>query len=205
MAVEDDQTNWRTVFCGDPSLLNVTSYPNDGTEHTVVQPDPAKLLVTTSPGAGSEQVVIQEVPENLTVKTFPDASTPAPVAQQSGVSGIWPAPNSLRVQGNGVQSTSGTQIIYTVPANKKLYIYHAQTTIRTDADADVNGKMGVRDETDTFQYYVSFMYMIIKGQISIAQSFSPALEADAAWDVYLNTTHAQVAIRGLILGWLEDA
>ncbi len=205
MAVEDDQTNWRTVFCGDPSLLNVTSYPNDGTEHTVVQPDPAKLLATTTPDGTTAQKVIQSDAALLKVTTTPDGETNQPVLQSLPLRGIWPAPGSLRVSGNNLQSGSGSAIVYTVPANKKLFLYSSQVTIRTTADGDVNGKMGVRDETDTFQYYICFLYMIIKSQLSVPQQFYPALEAAAGWDVYLNTTHPAVAIRGLMLGWLEDA
>jgi len=182
MGVQDDMTKWRTIFCYDPTYLHATTYPFDGAEHTVVQPDETKLLCTTTP----------------------DADVSQPVCEGSGMRGIWPAPNSTRVQGNGIQTGSGATVFYTVPANKKLYIHNAQLTMYTTADANVYGRMMVQDDSDVAQYRIMQLYQILIGSTSLSESYSPALEALAGWDVYMYATNAEVNVRGLIHGWLED-
>jgi len=204
MAVEDDMTKWRTIFCKDPSHTLVTTYPNPGTAHTVVQSDPTKLLCTTTPSALTAQKVVQADYRLLNVTNTPSGEGIQPVSQGAAIRGIWPAPGSVRVYGNGVQSGNGITIIYTVPANKSLYIYSVQTTIQSNADGDFNGRMAVRNAADAFQFYIHYYYMRIEGQQSLSESYSPAMELETGWDVYMQTTHAAIAVRGCIKGWLED-
>jgi len=205
MAVEDDMTKWRTIYCADPTRCKVTTYPNAGTAHTVVQSDPTKLLCTTTPSAITAQKVIQSDQALLKVTNTPDGETIQPISQGAAIQGIWPAEGSTRVNASDYQSGIGTTIIYTVPAGKKLFLASVLTTVRSIANGYYIGYIGVRDHNDAFQYWVHVSYFIIIGQVTEPQNFRPALEAGPSFDVYAYTNDANITVRGTIHGWLENA
>jgi len=204
MGFEDDMTKWRTVFCADPSFFSATTHPYAGAEHTVVQSDPAKLLCKTTPDPITAQKVIQSDASLLKMTNTPDGVTSQPVHVYGGVKGIWPPEGSTRVHGHNIQAGSGTTIVYTVPASKKLYIHSVEISMRTSADGATSGRMGVRDSGDNFQYYVFYPQLIITGAITLSEHYSPALELLTGYDLYLMTAEANVTLRGLFHGWLED-
>jgi len=204
MGFEDDMTKWRTVFCADPSFFSATTHPYAGAEHTVVQSDPAKLLCKTTPDPITAQKVIQSDASLLKMTSTPDGITSQPVHVYSGVKGVWPPEGSTRVNASEFQSGLGVTIIYTVPADKILYISSAQLTARLSADQDTFAMIGVRNIGDTRQYYVIMFFINLAGPIALAQRYSPALEVLAQWDVYVEGGHADIGARGLINGWMED-
>jgi len=204
MGVLDDQIKWRTVFCGEPSFLHATTYPSAGAAHTVVQSDPTKLLCTTTPSAITAQKVIQSDASLLKMTNTPDGTNSQLIHLSSGIKGIWPPEGTTRVHGHNIQAGSGTTIVYTVPASKKLYIHSVEISMRTSADGATSGRMGVRDSGDNFKYYVFYPQLIITGAISLSEHYSPALELLTGYDLYLMTAEANVTLRGLFHGWLED-
>jgi len=181
MAVEDDQTVWRTVFCKDPTLLHATTYPFADAEHTVVQTDPTKLLCTTTP----------------------DAAVSQPVHQGLAIQGIWPALDSVRI--NKAEPVSGiaVAIIYTVPANNKLFISSGILASLSDGVAPGVARMGVRNGVDVLQYWLMYHYYRIEGQQVSSLGYVPALEAEAGWDVFVEGRAAGTSARGFFFGWLE--
>lgn len=205
MAFEDDQTIWRTVFCKDPSLFSATTYPYAGAAHTVVQSDPTKLLCTTTPSAITAQKVIQSDASLLKMTNTPDGITSQPIHLDSGIKGIWPPEGSTRVNASNVQSGVGNAIVYTVPANKALYIGSASMTASESADAASQCWMGVRNAVDAFQYWMEIIYLVKAGQMVLPMRYQPALELETGWDVFVKADHENIACRGTIHGWLEDA
>jgi len=204
MSVEDDQTKWRTVFCKDPTFMNVTTFPETDEPHTVVQSDATKLKATVTPDGVTAQEVTQTDAANFKCTTTPDEVNPQEVVQKAGVRGIWPTTNAVRVNASGIQTGVGITNIYTVPANKILYIFSAQAAVRETADADSYGWIAIRNAVDVLQFYLLVVFINVKGFIALPQTYSPAIELAAGWDVYVQAGHADVGIRGQINGWLED-
>lgn len=161
MAVEDDQTVWRTVFCKDPTLTHVTTYPDSGTTQKVVQ--------------------------------------------NSEVGGIWPITGANRIDKSDNQAGVGANIVYTVPANKILYISSASLATYETADATSNCRMGIRNDVDVLVSWLIYVYFTLAGQLVVPMNYSPAIEAAELYDVFVESSHANIGCRGLIHGWLEDA
>jgi len=122
-----------------------------------------------------------------------------------GISGIWPALNATRVHGAHYIAGVGTQVVYTVPANKKLYIANALITLKMTAAADAGGKFSVRDDGDVHKYHLLYVLQNTAGYQNVAFNLVPAAEAEAGWDVYVNSNAAVLTVFGMFHGWLEDA
>jgi len=127
------------------------------------------------------------------------------VQQVEGISGIWPARNAVRVAEQNVQIDIGTTIVYTVPAEKKLFISNAGISTTLASAVACRGYVAVRDGDDVTKYFVLFQQMYSVGQLTNFMGFVPALEAAAGWDVFVNTDNADLRCRGFVFGWLEDA
>ena len=123
----------------------------------------------------------------------------------SGIRGVWPARNSVRVYEEGYQSSRGTAIVYTVPANKKLFISGHLLSSLEETGAFATMRMGVRNSDDALMYWMQYQYYDIPGQQTTPMAHQPALEAEAGYDVFVQSSHTYVSGRGLIFGWLEDA
>ncbi len=182
MAVEDDQTKWRTVFCKDPSLLLMTSYPDADTPHLVVQPDPADFKCTNTP----------------------DGVTKQPVQQVDRIQGIWPIQEAARVHASNFQAGVGITVIYTVPANKALYISSSSLAGYETANATSNCRMGIRTGGAAWRAWLVYIYFAVIGQMVVPMRYSPAIEAEAGWEVFVESSNAAIGCRGQIYGWLED-
>lgn len=122
-----------------------------------------------------------------------------------GISGIWPARNAERVNEDAGSTGLTIATVYTVPANKKLFINQAFLTSRLSADADTHAVFYVVDELNADVYTICIHRYIIAGQQSTQQVFSPALEAGPDYEVRIYNYDANARCEGLIFGWLEDA
>jgi len=122
----------------------------------------------------------------------------------AGIRGVWPAIDAERVNESGYTSNANTTIIYTVPASKKLFIDGDLMTSLLTAVATVSGKMGVRDAGDVLVYWMQYHYYAAAGQTTVAMPHVPAIEAEAGYDVFVTSGHANMSVRGTIFGWLED-
>ena len=127
------------------------------------------------------------------------------VFQPSSVRGIWPAPDSERVAASEFQNGIGLKIVYTVPANKLLFIATAILVTLSQGAADVTAVFRVRDDLDVEKYRLIYQYYTNPGSVTAPVKFMPALEAAAGWDVYIENEHAGLVTRGFVFGWLEDA
>lgn len=183
MGAVDNQINWRKVFQDDAADLKCTNTPDGVTSQPVHQGDASLLNVTSTPAANS----IQEV-------------RPA-----AGIKGIWAPEGSVRVN-EAVQSIGeGGAGVYTVPANKILFIATAGLTTSLSTDQVSVGGLQVRDEGDALAYSIMLSIFAKAGQAGIFSRFSPALEVEAGWDVFVSGSHADMVARALFFGWLEDA
>lgn len=183
MAIMDDQLKWRRVF----------------------SPEPDDFLVENSPDGSSEQPVVQTDAALLKCTNTPDGTNPQMVTQYTGVKGIWPVANAVLVNASAFQGGVGAAIIYTVPANKKLYLGSLSLAARENADADSYVVIAVRNAEDVYQFNLVVIYFVIAGQLAIPQSYTPAIAVEAGFDVYVSSAHANINGRGTIHGWLEDA
>ncbi|MCK4794556.1 MAG: hypothetical protein KAV87_63085 [Desulfobacteraceae bacterium] len=123
----------------------------------------------------------------------------------SGIRGIWPAIDSVRVQASEWKAGLGYQLIYTVPAGKRLFVSTAGMASLCSGTGAFSCRLQVRDVADALKYYMFYHYYGIPGQFTSFINFAPAVEAEAGWDVVVYCNNAVISARGLIFGWLEDA
>lgn len=122
-----------------------------------------------------------------------------------GIRGIWPARNATRVDESDDQHEEGTTKIYTVPADKKLFIASAFLGSRLSADGAAWCELKMYDSGDNLLYFIYTQLMDKAGQMATSQPFIPALEGAAGDYVLLTVPIAPLDARGIIHGWLEDA
>lgn len=122
-----------------------------------------------------------------------------------GISGIWPSRNAVRVAESAGSTGLTVANVYTVPANKNLFISQAFLTSRLSADANSYSILYVVDELNADVYTICVHQYSIAGQQSTQQGFIPALEAGADYEVRLYNYNANLHCDALIFGWLEDA
>jgi len=122
----------------------------------------------------------------------------------AGIRGVWPAIDSARIAESAYRSTNGTTILYTPGAGKRFFMSNCTLTSRTTADGVAYPYVFVRNGADALQYYVIYHYYAIVGQNTTVQSFMPAFEVEAGWDVCLTLTSGLAIARAFISGWEED-
>lgn len=122
-----------------------------------------------------------------------------------GINGIWPAPSAIRISESDGIGGAGVKIIYTVPANKKLYLGSAFLSSYNDAAAVGNSNLYIRDDEDVFQYSIGKHHYFQAGQMATSFLFTPAMEALAGWDVCAKGLNAASYSYGGFSGWIEDA
>lgn len=100
-------------------------------------------------------------------------------------------------------ATNTTTIIYTVPANKKLYLAEASL----HAVANIAGTLWVliRDTGDTTIRYLCFARMIV-GAAFVRDHFEPRdyVAIPAGYDIVVGSDTASLLARGGIFGQLVD-
>jgi len=119
--------------------------------------------------------------------------------------GIIPDPiDATRITKSASQSGAGTNVFYTVPAGKVLFIDSAWLGGRETADADSYFSLASRDTGDAF--YLAFLTLGFTkaGQHSLSNQYIPALEFPAGYDVYLESGHANIKADAGFSGWLES-
>lgn len=123
----------------------------------------------------------------------------------AGIRGVWPAIDAERVDITKGRSSEGTEIAYTVPANKKLFV--ASVFLSTAYSGAISAWVNVllRDGDDDTVYYIYSLKYLTAGQQSNSMFFIPALEAEAGWDVVLYNSSDDLGATVIFHGWLEDA
>lgn len=102
-----------------------------------------------------------------------------------GISGIWPARDAVRVHAREPNEAEGTVIVYTVPAEKKMYLSNLILSGYQSEAEDTRATVAVRNVGDVIQYYAAEVRLGAAGQLNVPCHFVPALELDAGWDVVL--------------------
>jgi hypothetical protein len=115
--------------------------------------------------------------------------------------GIRPAHKGTQVAASAV-ANNDTQIIYTVNANKTLFLVYAN--IDAIGAAAANAYVAVRDAADAIQYYIFFPRFTVT-QAVYTNNFAPSipLEIPEDYDIVVNTGNAAVFARSFIFGWEE--
>lgn len=123
----------------------------------------------------------------------------------SGIRGVWPAIDAVRIAEGTYQSGQGTVVVYTVPAGKILYISSAYLTSRLTAAVATYTWMITRNVADVTQVHMLSAYYSVVDAKTFAIPYVPALELPAGYDVAIYVHSATLSSRGGIFGWLEDA
>jgi len=123
----------------------------------------------------------------------------------SGIRGVWPARNSVRVNATGSLGAAGITIIYTVPVGKILFTSSVWLTSFRTIQRNDNAYLYVRNVADVEQYRMLQHGWAATGQQSSNLMFRPAVEASAGWDVCITISFDDGYVRAGIHGWLEDA
>jgi len=119
--------------------------------------------------------------------------------------GIIPNPhNALRVAVAARADGVAVSIIKTTAADKIVFISSVFLSVSLSADASCEGQLSVRDNGDNFKYHILRIRLEKAGQLSLANTFSPALEIPEGWDVYVEGNNAGMQTVGGIYGWEED-
>lgn len=122
-----------------------------------------------------------------------------------GISGIWPSRNATRINKYKNQSGLGTEVVYEVPEAKKMFISSAGLFTRLANAGSVGGMLYVKDAEGTTKLVIAYHIYDIAGHQSTPMNFIPALEAEAGWEIFVGSEHADMDVYGIISGWLEDA
>lgn len=171
----------------------------------VTQSTAADLKCTNTPDGTTEQPVKQTTAANLKCTNTPDGTTTQPVTPPSTVRGIWPAPNSTRVFASQSVINTGEIGFYTVPAGKILFISGISLSTRQSAAQQGKGYLIVRDDQDTPLYSPLYLAMETAGQIADSQTYVPAIEVPAGYDIAIVSNAANCDATAEVTGWLEDA
>ena len=123
----------------------------------------------------------------------------------SGIRGVWPSIDAVRVNQTGFQTAAGTSVLYTVAAGKKLFISQAQLTGRMSASANHLGRLMVVDGAAAQKYWLVSLALTIAGNLSESCNFMPAIELDADWHVDMVNSGGELDLYGAFAGWLEEA
>lgn len=122
----------------------------------------------------------------------------------TGIRGVWPGIDAERIVKSKYLSGAGPAIVYTVPADTRLYLTSAFASVRFDGAGPSWAAIGVRDGGDAHLYWLAMIYVVDASFYNTPLSYFPALEMTAGYDVYVKTGSANADINGIINGWLED-
>lgn len=102
-----------------------------------------------------------------------------------GIEGIWPSRDAVRVHAQKPNEVEGTVIVYTVPADKKMYLSNLILSGYQSEAQETRAKVSVRNGADEIQYCVAEVRFGAAGQLNVPCHFVPALELNTGWDVVL--------------------
>lgn len=123
----------------------------------------------------------------------------------SGIRGVWPAIDAVRVQSSANAQGVATTLLYTVASGKKLFISSANQSSRVSADAACFSYFAIRNVADERVRTLLFEWFRFAGQTTNQVRYFPALEVPAGFDVYIDSNHDNLDVFGIFNGWLEDA
>lgn len=122
----------------------------------------------------------------------------------AGIRGIWPARNATRINKAGYKDGYGTVLIYTVPADKKLFISSVTMASRLAGEAETRALTFVEDADNVELYRMACHLYNFAGQQNCHVVFWPALEANETDRVCMCSYNAEMDVRAYVHGWLED-
>lgn len=122
----------------------------------------------------------------------------------SGIRGIWPSIDALRISKGAFRVGAGTTIVYTVPASKLLFISCASLTSRLTAVVACYTWAITRDVLDATDVHLLSAYFSIVDSKTVTLHYKPAIEVPAGYDVVIYVSNANLSTRVGIFGWLED-
>lgn len=123
----------------------------------------------------------------------------------SGIRGIWPARNSLRINKTGTAVAVQSTVIYTVPANKILFISSLFMSVLNSPEQIVEFHAWVEDVDHGERIRLISTYLKDLSTDTSSMAYLPALEAEADWHVHFSCDKANAFGRLIFSGWLEDA
>lgn len=123
----------------------------------------------------------------------------------SGIRGIWPAIDALRINKAAYRTSIGTTVIYTAPAGKLVFLSNVCLTSRHTASGSAYPNIEIRNAAGVRQIEIITHYYTLAGQMTTVHPYMPALEMEAGWDVVLKISTANTVVRGFVHGWQEDA
>lgn len=121
-----------------------------------------------------------------------------------GIRGVWPEIDAVRVFAEAWNAGAVTEIVYTVPGGKILFLSSGSMFSRKEADGSGYVTLMERDAGDVEKRVIIHSTYAIKGQLSINVSFFPAVEIAAGYDIIVKSDVVDAKGRGIINGWLED-
>ncbi len=122
-----------------------------------------------------------------------------------GIRGIWPARNAVRINEDAEAVGVSSITIYTVPANKILFISTVDMASIQSSIAAVSVRLNVFNELAAFSYRIKYHYFEAVGQQVSSSRYVPALEAAAGYTIRIFSAHADGQAAACLHGWLEDA
>jgi len=94
---------------------------------------------------------------------------------------------------------NATAIIHTVSAGKTLHL--CSIALSVDAVADGRGRMFVRDDSDTIQYYFFRPRRPAGNGEMVGLTFNPPLKISEGWDICVWSENADFHLIGFIFGY----
>jgi len=122
----------------------------------------------------------------------------------AGIRGVWPAIDSVRVNLSDYLNGGGTKLVYTVAANKRLFISSCGVATLNEAVQNVYSYVRVRNVADVKVYDFILHYHSAIGPFFSNQMLIPALEIEAGWDIIIVNSLGNYKTRAFLFGWLED-
>ena len=98
-----------------------------------------------------------------------------------------------------------TNIIYTVPENKILFISSAWVSARASAVSSGHFGIAIRNDEDDFTVYLLFIALNASSIMALSNQYRPAIQVPAGYDVYNYSEGASITGETGFSGWLESA
>lgn len=116
--------------------------------------------------------------------------------------GVRPAHNGDQIVGKAINISNETETMYTVPANKILYLTHYWHF--TWASAAGVAQIYIADAVPALYYRLSWMEDDGAFRFGIAGNYDPPLELGEGYTIKIQTNVAGVETAGGFVGWLDD-
>lgn len=124
----------------------------------------------------------------------------------AGLRGIIPNPiTASRIDIGGAVAMNQTTVLYTVPANKKLYIASAWISVANTSAGYGTFHLHTRDVGNAIDIYLMRGYTTDETFNMWSNQYRPGLETFAGYDVCIHSSNDYARVYGGISGWLEDA